>query len=212
MTGLTLHLSAQPGAWRVFASRKQDPAFQKFSDRVFKRDSYTCQYCGFQAKDFQEVVNIDQNYYNNKISNLVTACCFCSQCFFIDAVGLGDFGGGTLIFMPELSQVELNAFCHALFCAITNETAMKASAQSIYRTIKFRSQQVEDQFGEGLSTPAIFGQMLIEQNFSDELVDEALKGVRLLPARGRFRMQLEHWAKTAMAEMTSMQRLRMNDI
>src|ERR1700730_2887415 len=111
-----VELKVQPGAWRLFVTRKEDPAFRKFSEKVFKRDNYTCQYCGFQAKEFQEVVNIDQNYRNNKLTNLVTACCFCAQCFFLDAVGVS-YGGGTLIYMPEISQTELNSFCHILFCA-----------------------------------------------------------------------------------------------
>src|ERR1700694_1589950 len=120
-----IELKIQPNAWQLFATRKADPAFQGFSKKVFERDNYTCQFCGFQAKSYQEVVNLDQNYRNNKLSNLVTACCFCTQCFFIETVGLS-YGGGTLIYLPEINQTNLNSFCHVVFCAITNDTGYKA--------------------------------------------------------------------------------------
>lgn len=67
---------------------------------------------------------------------------------FIESVGVGGYGGGTLVYLPELSQAELNSLCHVLFCAITNDTGYKSSAQNIYRGFKFRSQMVEEKFGE----------------------------------------------------------------
>ena len=51
--------------YSMFVSRKSKPAFRKLAKHVFERDSYTCQYCGFQAREYQEVVNLDQNYKNN---------------------------------------------------------------------------------------------------------------------------------------------------
>jgi intracellular multiplication protein IcmJ len=92
-----IKLNANPGGWRIYTARKSDPAFANFSKKILRRDNYTCQYCGFQAREYQEIVNLDQNYHNNKISNLVTACCFCTQCFFLESVGVSGYGGGTLI-------------------------------------------------------------------------------------------------------------------
>ena len=140
-----IQLRAVAGSFQSFTKRKVDPAFQKFSAKVFRRDLYTCQYCGFQAKSYQEVVNLDQNYTNNKLSNLVTACVFCTQCFFLDSIGQSNEGGGTLIYLPEISQEKLNSICHVLFCAISNDTGYKNTAQSMYRSFKFRSQIVESE-------------------------------------------------------------------
>ena len=100
-----LQLSAMPDAWRLFLIRKNDDAFFEFSKKILTRDEYTCQFCGFQASEYQEIVNLDQNYRNNSMTNMVTACCFCAQCFFLEAVGKDDYGGGVLIFLPEMSQV-----------------------------------------------------------------------------------------------------------
>ncbi len=74
--------------------------------------------------------------------------------FFIESVGVGGYGGGTLVFLPELTQSELNSLCHVLFAPLLNDTGYKSSAQNIYRGFKFRSQIVEDKFGEGTSDPA----------------------------------------------------------
>ena len=202
-----LTLSSKLGTWAAYTGRKANPAFLKLQKKIFARDQYTCQFCGFQAKEFQEVVNIDQNYANNKPDNLVTSCVFCSQCFFLESVGEGDFGGGTLIYLPEIKQTSLNSFCHVLFCAMANATAYRSSAQTIYRNLKFRAQLVEDYFGPGLSNPALFGQMLIEyqanhsQQESEKLARKKLN-LRLLPSRTRFKKQIDRWAAMALEEMT----------
>lgn len=197
-----LKLVASAGAWRLYSARKADDRFKTYELKVFQRDRYTCQFCGFQAKLFQEVVNLDYDFTNNRLSNLATACCFCAQCFFIESVGVGGYGGGTLVFLPELTQPELNSLCHVLFCAITNDTGYKSSAQNIYRSFKFRSQIVEEKYGEGTSDPAIFGQLIIDSNVTPEMADNLFKNVRLLPSRAKFRKQIERWAASALEEIT----------
>lgn len=197
----SLRLYAKPGTWRLFMQRKADPAFRSFGSKVLQRDNFTCQFCGFQARDYQEVVNLDNDYGNNKLSNLVTSCIFCAQCFFLESVGTGDFGGGSLIYLPEMTQTEINSLCHVLFCAIANDTGYKESAQAIYRSLKFRSQMVEKKFSEGAEQPSVFGQLLIDANMNDVEGGDLLQDMRLLPARGRFKTQIEHWAASALDTM-----------
>ncbi len=199
---LELKLIATPDAWRLYSARKADERFKAFELKVLQRDRYTCRFCGFQAKLHQDVINKDANYTNNKFDNLVTACCFCSQCFFMESVGVGGYGGGTLIYLPELSQAELNSLCHVVFCAITNDTGYKSSAQTIYRSFKFRSQAIEDKFGEGTSDPAIFGHLLIDSgHVGDEYSTRLVKDIRLLPSMAKFRKQIEGWAANALEEI-----------
>ena len=197
-----LQLAVNLIGWRIFVRRKEDKAFLPVANRVLERDLYTCQYCGFQAKEFQEIVNADGNYHNNKISNMITACCFCSQCLFLQAVGLDEMGGGQLIYLPEMSQGDLNSFCHVLFCAMGNNTGYQDTAQTIYRSLKFRSQIVENKFGSGTSNPQIMGQMIIEYRarFPDQKI-EILKDLRMLPSHTKFRVQLDAWAQAALREL-----------
>ncbi|QLH41351.1 MAG: HNH endonuclease [Coxiellaceae bacterium] len=199
-----LILSASPGNWRMFAARKADPAFLKFSERIFTRDNYACQFCGFQARQHQEIINLDGNYHNNKLSNLVTACCFCAQCLFLEAVGKNDYGGGVLIYMPEMQQVELNGLCHVLFCAIANATHFRSDAQTIYRSLKSRTQMVDEKLGEGMSDPSIFGRMIIETSAASKaaIQDLLTNKLRLLPSRTKFSQQISDWAAAAANEMT----------
>lgn len=198
-----LNLIASAGAWRLYSARKADTRFKEFEKKVLQRDRYTCQYCGFQARIYQDVINLDNDYTNNRLSNMVTACCFCAQCNFIESVGVGGYGGGTLIYLPEMSQSQLNSMCHVLFCAITNDTGYKTSAQTIYRSFKFRSQIVEDKFGEGTSDPAIFGQLVIDSGATDaKIMQQLFSNIRLLPSRAKFRKQIESWAASALDEMS----------
>ncbi|MEM1243245.1 MAG: type IVB secretion system protein IcmJDotN [Pseudomonadota bacterium] len=197
-----LKLRIQTNAWQLFAMRRSNKAFAEFSKKVFQRDDYTCQFCGFQAKEYQEIINKDHNYRNNKLSNMVTACCLCTQCFFLNAVGVS-YGGGALIHLDEMSQSDLNSLCHVLFCAISNDTGYKDISQNTYRTLKLRSQAIEEEFGEGTSDPAIFSQLYLETSHnSKQQADELLTKMRLLPSRARFRTQIEHWANVALEEMS----------
>lgn len=197
-----LKLAANLNGWRIFVRRREDKAFLPVAEQVYQRDNYTCQYCGFQARQYQEVVNLDGNYTNNKLGNLITSCCFCSQGLFIESVGLDEMGGGQLIFLPEMSQADLNSFCHVLFCAMGNGTGYQDSAQAIYRGFKFRSQQIENKFGNGTSNPAIFGQLILEYKAKNpKAAVDILKDIRLLPSYTKFKVQLEAWAAAALEEL-----------
>ncbi len=197
-----LQLAVNLIGWRLFARRKEDKAFLPLAKKVHERDRYICVFCGFQAKEFQDVINLDGNYTRNELSNLATSCCFCTQCLFLQAVGLDEMSGGQLIYMPEISQADLNSFCHVLFCAMGNNTGYQESAQAIYRSFKFRSQPVELKFGMGTSNPAVFGQMMLEYLARNKQKSSGLmKDLRLLPSNVKFRVQLDTWAASALKEL-----------
>jgi len=202
MTIKSLCLTTNPESFLLFQKRKADAAFRRMRDKVFQRDAHTCQFCGFQAQQYQEIINFDEDYRNNKLSNMVTACCFCTQCFFIENVGPGGFGGGKLVYLPELSQTELNSFCHVIFCALTNGAGYSDAAQSIYRDLKFRTQPIEEKFGEGMSKPGVFGQIIAECSKEASALKKTLKQFRLLPTYAKFRKQLDTWAASATQELT----------
>ena len=199
---LPLIITAQKGAFKTYQARKRNNKFLALKKRVLQRDNYTCRYCGFFAKEFQEVVNSDQNYRNNQLDNLVTACCFCAQCFFLDAVGLDSHTGGNIIYLPEISQSDLNNFCRVLYCSFDKESAYKGKLQSVYMSFRDRTKEVVNCFGPDSSEPRIFGQSLLDASLSkDQLQHEVLRHLRLLPSKKAFLPQIDYWKKTVFAKV-----------
>ena len=190
-------LSATANNWRLFMLRRSDPAFLSFQEKIHTRDDHVCQFCGFQAKEYLETINLNGNYLDNKRSNLVTACGLCAQCFFLEAVGKSDFGGGVLIYLPEMRQNELNAFCHVAFSAMTCRLQNAMHAKNVYRGFKMRAQLIEEKVGEGLSNPAQFGQMLIDagEQKQSALHEMMQQSFRLLPNMARFSGEIISWAR-----------------
>jgi intracellular multiplication protein IcmJ len=85
---------------------------------------------------------------------------------------------------------------------MTNDTGYKNSAQTLYRSFKFRSQLIENKYGEGTSDPAVFGHLLIDSgSYAQDSADKMLKDIRLLPSRAKFRKQIESWAANALEEI-----------
>lgn len=200
-----LTLRADVEGWHLFATRSVDSGFTRFADKVRQRDNHTCRFCGFQSHQYMHVVNLDHNYRNNMMSNLATSCPFCTQCNFIHMIGKMESGGGTIIYAPELSQNDINGLCHVTFCAITNATSYLSDAQNIYNNIRLRSRTVEEKLGEGLSDPAMLGQMLIDTPFEnkEQISYSLLAHLRVLPSRSKFSKEVEAWARAALQEMSA---------
>jgi intracellular multiplication protein IcmJ len=197
-----LELAINLDNWRIFSGRKKDVRFHPIQKKVWARDNCTCQYCGFQAKEYQEVVNLDGDYRNNQLQNLMTSCVFCTQVAFLSVIGTG-YGGGKLIYLPEMSQSELNSFCHVIFCAMTNKTGYLETAQTAYRNFRFRTKPVEAKFGAGTSNPSVFCQLLLNNDtFNPQLVHKIFKDIRLLPTYAKFKQELETWAEAAVEELS----------
>ncbi|PIZ04160.1 MAG: HNH endonuclease [Gammaproteobacteria bacterium CG_4_10_14_0_8_um_filter_38_16] len=195
-----IHLMATANNWRLFMLRKADPAFLAFQTKIHARDSYTCGFCGFQAKENLETINLNGNYLDNKRENLATACGLCAQCFFLEAVGKSDFGGGVLIYLPEMRQNELNALCHVLFASMAYHLDTATHAKNIYRSLKMRAQLMEEKMGEGLSNPSQFGLMLIEASDQKKsTIQETIsKTFRLLPNMARSSGEIMSWMKSGL--------------
>ena len=195
-------LTARKGNWRKFQDRKQSKRFLSVQKQIFKRDNNSCRFCGFISEKYQEVVNLDQDYTHNTLSNLVTSCSFCAQCFFLDGVGTNADTGGEIIHCPEISQTDLNNFCRVLFCSMDKETPYKNKLQSVYLSLRDRKKAIEDCFGPESSTPKVFGQGLIDTQLDQEKLQHPLmKEVKLLPLKRVFKEPIDYWKKTIFAKL-----------
>tara|TARA_Y100000768_G_C23945513_1_gene667384 strand:+ start:425 stop:1048 length:624 start_codon:yes stop_codon:yes gene_type:complete len=199
---LPIVLTARRNNWRAFMTRKSNKNFKKRRVQILQRDENTCRYCGFHSDKYQEVVNIDHDYKNNTMENMATACVFCAQCFFLDSLTLDNNSGGTIIYLPEFSQADLNHFCRILFSALDKESAYKSKLQSAFLSLKDRSAPVENCFGPESSCPQVFGQGLIDAYLDDEQLNHPLlQNLRLLPARNMFNKQIQYWKQTVFAKV-----------
>jgi intracellular multiplication protein IcmJ len=199
---LAITLNAIKGNWRLYHARKRNTKFLALKKRVLERDSNTCRYCGFFSKEYQEILNIDQNYRNNSFDNLATACSFCAQCFFLDSIGYDGNSGGVMIYLPEISQADLNNFSRVLYCSLDKESAYKAKLQSVYLSFKDRNKDIVNCFGPESDDPRVFGQGIIDAKISQELLQhEVMNHIRLLPSRSAFAKQIDYWKKTVFAKV-----------
>ncbi len=196
-------LSATESNWRLFMIRKADSAFLTFQEKICARDQHTCQYCGFRTNKHLEVINLNGNYRDNRANNLITACGFCAQCFFMESIGKGEFGGGTLIYLPEMTQSQLNALCHVLFATIVMGSTNASQARNIYRSFKLRAQIVEKQLGEGLSNPALFGRLSVDTKLAKtDFHKEITSNLRLLPDLSGFLTEVVDCLKEGLNELS----------
>tara|TARA_Y200000002_G_C22688659_1_gene667134 strand:+ start:13218 stop:13829 length:612 start_codon:yes stop_codon:yes gene_type:complete len=190
-------------AWQLYQIREKDERFLPYKESILSRDGDQCQFCGFKSDIYMNVVNVNHNYKDNKKDNLVTACPFCTQVHFLEMIGLSQNTGGTMIYLPEMSQSELNAFSHVLFCAIANSGDKAQIAQETYNSLKLRSKYVEQEVGKGLSDPAMLGQMLVDTplDHSDYVFEETMRDLRVLPKLDAFSEQIKNWSQSAMEDL-----------
>lgn len=197
MEFLPIKISATRGNWSRFVSRRKNQSFLEAQTKVFARDKDTCQYCGFQSKKYMVVVNKDNNYSNNKLSNLATCCSLCYPCFFVDKIGSVKGTGGYLIFLPEISQADLNHFCRVLFSSMLKDAPYKGKLQASYLSFKERSSIIDDIFGPNSHIPHSFGQSIIDSDLTVEQLDKpVIENIRYLPDRKYIKDQVIYWKNT----------------
>ncbi len=197
MKPLPILLTARRGNWQRYKSRERNQRFLEIKKKILTRDHYTCRYCLFTSKKYNTVVNHDNDYSHNNAKNMVTACPFCAQCFFLDGIGSDNNTGGIIVHLPEVSQADLNHFCRVLFSSMLRDAPYKGKLQATYLSLSDRAKPVEELFGPDSSNPVTFGQSLIDSNLSkQQLEGNVLKDLRLLPERQYFKEEILYWKKT----------------
>ncbi len=193
---LPLSVAVNGDSLRLFLARRDDPAFEPFCRAVWQRDDYRCRYCGFRSGVHQEVVNIDGNYLNNRVSNLATACCFCQQCMFLSAIGSGTGSSGKLIWLPEMTQGQLNALVHVLFSMMYRGGGYGGLAQTTYQNLLARADHLSKVLNmDALADAGEVGRYLLNLDDAarDGLQQALFSRVRLLPIYASFSAAVGDW-------------------
>lgn len=146
---------------------------------VLDRDQNACQCCGFASGRYQDVHFIDQNRQNLRMDNLATVCSFCHQCFNLDLAAT--MRSGVLIWLPEISQIDLHHIARAIYVARISQGAMAESARVALDTFMGRREEVRRRlFTDDPSVlAAVMRDFLTARHYADR--EGRLEGVRLFP-------------------------------
>ena len=163
----------------VLRQRSKNKLSQAKQNEILKRDDYTCHYCQFRAEKYQHIHYFDGNSKNEANSNLVTTCIFCNQCFNLDDVA--SMGSGVLIWLPEISQTDLNNLARAIYIARISQGVMADTAKAMLEVIMVRREEAKQRIGtdDPYVLATVLGDLLSKQVYDRR--HDKLDGVRLFP-------------------------------
>lgn len=207
-----LLLSVDLKSWQItstshstLAEKPADEAKLNTYRRVMERDDHTCFYCGFRSDKFQEVHHLNDDHDDNTENNLVTVCPLCHQSHHLNAASINN--GATLIWLPELTQQELNHLCRVMFIAEQIKDDSGGSSKNfivdnayswIYGDLmETRKRTLEEKFGTGSSDLGIFAQILLDIKTENPKQYRAradwIRSFKLLHKPARFYLQTQYW-------------------
>ncbi len=173
------------GILRPSARKKagKAPQNQKISNdlkkKIFERDDYTCQCCGFKAKKYQEIYHINQDIFDHSENNLMTTCIFCHQCFNMEKVS--EMRSGVLIWLPEIEQRELHHIARSIYIARISQGPVAEAARKSLDMIMSRREEAKNRISTDdpyiLST--VLRDYLAPKTYQKRM--DKLNGVRLFP-------------------------------
>lgn len=146
---------------------------------IFARDEQTCQCCGFKADKYQDVHFLDNNLKNLSEDNLVTLCIFCHQCFNLEQATT--MRAGVLIWLPEISQIDLHHIMRAVYVARISQGPMAEAARVTLDTLMGRREEARRriQTDDPYVLSVVLKDFLTGKYYSER--NEKLQGIRLLP-------------------------------
>ncbi|CAG9170007.1 hypothetical protein [Cupriavidus pinatubonensis] len=192
---------------------KRDKGAERLREAVIGQGRFgrRCHYCNFAfgATEDYEIHFVDGDHTNQVPENSVPICELCHTAFHLDLViRKWPNDPGKIIFLPELSQAELNNLLQAIFYAMAVQVADDkgdlanqpiAKPHTVYKRLGDRARQVEQNSqGEvirpGLSNPFVVSRVLVEMG-DDAYAqrDILLAGCRYLPAAEYFVEKAKLW-------------------
>lgn len=177
-------------------------AMKKSRDKILERDGHVCQGCGWKSLQFQEIHHINGDHSDFRDKNLETLCPLCHQVFHPASASIS--GGAYMIWLPEISQIELNRLLFPLFSVLKTGTShpMFSVAKAVWGLLEMRRVYLENQIGK--SDPGIFGQMLLNLSPQDyEARTESLSAIKMLANPTRFETEIDYWKSVFEKEKSS---------
>lgn len=156
---------------------------EKARTNVFERDDYTCKCCGFRAQKWQQVLHLNGNSRDFSDKNVLTTCIFCYQCFDLEQVVAME--SGMLIWLPEISQAELNSLMRAVHISRRAQGNMNKLAAKVLDLLYARGEEAKRRLGT--NSPEALAIVLRDFLASNEYqrAQKNMDGIRLLPLAKR---------------------------
>ena len=147
--------------------------------KIFVRDEYKCQCCGFESKKYQEILFLNGRQDDVSESNLKTVCIFCHQCNNLDQVS--SMRSGVLLWLPEISQSDLHHIVRAIYVARISQGPVADAARRALDSLMQRREVVRSRIGtdDPYILATVLKDYLTEGNYRNK--DKKLEGVRLFP-------------------------------
>lgn len=180
---LTLSVDRQQGFLVKHREPLLDPAFRVLRKSVLERDGQRCRACGFTANTHMEVAPLDPDDAGS--DDAARYCVLCPLCNASRHVGLKTHGAGEddlIVYLPEISQANVSALCHAIFAVKESGGVWSTTATQMLMTLSARKDPVEQLFGADAFRAGSFGGML--RSLSDEHYarrKSIIGALRLLP-------------------------------
>src|SRR5262249_14319087 len=134
---------------------------KKQTDKILKRDDFTCRFCGFHSEKYQRVI---QNPDEKNSQPFVTACTICEQCVTLELASITV--PGVLIWLPEIGQAELNHIARAIYVARAEKNELSDSATRALDTLMARRSESKKRLGS--DDPLLLATVMQEMLTADE--------------------------------------------
>ena len=184
---LTLGVGSLPGA----GSGGLKPPSKSETEKILKRDDFTCRFCGFRAVQYQRIVQFEKQF--------VTACSFCEQVIALDRAGM--MGTAVLIWLPEITQAELHHVARAIYVARADEgSEMAEIATRALDAIMTRRADAKKRLGS--DDPMLLATVMHENLTEAERAAAVtkLEGIRLMPLE-------KHMVRSAQGDINGFPRI-----
>lgn len=197
MENKKLSLYSSKSTWLTPATHgsemDEDKKMIELRPKILERDNHTCSYCGFRSEKYQEIHHKNHNHMDFNEDNLTTICPLCHQSFHLSTCS--QTKGGSIIWLPEISQTDLNSLCRFIFIAQkSKEDKWNSVARKMFSWLNSRTNFVTNELGAEAHEPIVLAQALLkipEEKFDPQI----LSSLRLLPYASRFELEINYWVK-----------------
>lgn len=182
-----------------------NPALKNFLDEAIKNRLSRCVRCGYTAPKFQLCIN--ETCDDENIKPIIV----CPLCYMAERLEVAaEYGVGTLIWLPEMSQAGLNYFTHVIFNEFAknkdNLTGISkcAEVETLYSRYFTKIFELNQMFNKDAHDPYVMASSLGLLN-EDEYKNRGkiLHGVRFILKKDSLSNMFDYYTKNIYPKLAS---------